>query len=421
MADPSPGVGQLSIYFCGLVVLLLLSAFFSGAEAALFSLSRTQIRGLQAASRGGRLLAGLLTKPRAVLVTVLVCNLTVNVFASSFATALALKAFGPSGLIIAFFGMSIIVMLVTEVVPKVVGLHWSLRIAPAVAYPLTVMHALLIPVRVPLSWLSDAITGPIRRRLGATGASYTWDELLTAVRLARREGSVGPFEYEILSHVLEFRQKVVKEIMTPSIHVSSAPVTASREELLSLFASSAHSRIPIHGDSPDDVIGILHVKDLVDESAARTEDDLRTRMRETFFIQENASIVDLYHELQRRKIHVAVVIDEHASFAGMVTTEDILEQMIGEIHDARDVKAPQPFQRIDERRIVVFGTMEIDHFNEVFETSLRDDRHETMAGFVTGKMGRIPREGESIEIDGLRFHVINAQPNRIRKLRVEKP
>jgi putative hemolysin len=196
-------------------------------------------------------------------------------------------------------------------------------------------------------------------------------------------------------------------------------VTATREDQLSLFRNSGRSRIPIHGESPDDVIGILHVKDLVDGGAAETEEDLRARMRETFFIQEYASIVDLYHELQRRKIHVAVVIDEHASFAGVVTTEDILEQMIGEIHDARDTRT-QPFHRIDERRIVVWATMEIDHFNEVFETSIRDEHHETMAGFVLGIMGRIPREGESIEADGLRFHVISAQPNRIRKLRVEK-
>ncbi len=419
MVDPSPDVGSLAVYFGGLVVLLLLSAFFSGSEAALFSLSRSDIRALSESSPGGRLVARLLAQPRALLVTVLVCNLTVNVFASSFATALSLRVFGPSGLFIAFAAMSIIIMVVTEVVPKVVGLHWSQRISPALAYPVAFFHALVLPVRVPLAWISESVARPLRRRLGATRPSYTWDELLTAVRLARREGAVGAFEYEIFSHVLEFREKVVKEIMTPSIHVASAPVTASREELLALFASSARSRIPIHGESPDDVVGILHVKDLVDDSAARSEEDLRARMRETFFIQENAPIVDLYHELQRRKIHVAVVIDEHASFAGVVTTEDILEQMIGEIHDARDTRA-LPFHRLDERRIVVSGTMELDDFNEVFETSLRDERHETVAGFVLGLMGRIPREGESIEAEGLRFHVISAQPNRIRKVRVEK-
>ena len=413
-------MGDLLLYLAGLLSLLLLSAFFSGAEAALFSLSRTQVRSLKEATGGGQLVARLLAKPRALLVTVLVCNLTVNILATSTATALALRALGPSGLGIAFAGMFVVIMFFTEVLPKALGLHWAPRVAPALAYPLSFVHALVLPVRVPLSRLSDAVIDSLRRQLGATRRSYTWEELLTAVRLGRREGAVGAFEYDILSHVLEFRHKVVREIMTPSIQVASAQLATPRDELLALFASSGRSRIPIHGDSPDDVVGILHVKDLVDPSAALTGEDLRARLRETLFIQENASIVDLYQELQKRKIHVAVVLDEHGSFAGVVTTEDILEQMIGEIRDARDSKG-QPYQRIDERRIVVLGTMEIDHFNEVFDTALRDEEHETMAGFVLGLMGRIPREGESVEAEGLRFQVLSAQPNRIRKIRVEKP
>jgi putative hemolysin len=411
-------VGDFILYLAGLLILLALSAFFSGAEAALFSLSSSQLRQLKA-EKGGDRVVRLLERPRPLLVTILLCNLTVNILATSTATALALRAFGPGGLALAFAVMSVVIMVFTEIMPKALGMHWSRAAAPVLAVPLSVFHAVLLPVRAPLSRLSDAVIDSIRRQIGAARRSYTWEELLTAVRMGRREGAVGEFEYEILSHVLEFREKVVREIMTPSIHVASAPVTMPREELLDLFASSGRSRIPIHGDSPDDVIGILHVKDLVDPDAARSEEDLRARMRETLFIPENASIVSLYQELQRRKIHVAVVIDEHGSFSGVVTTEDILEQMIGEIRDVRDPKT-QPFQRIDDRRIVVFGTMEIDHFNEVFDTALRDEAHETVAGYVLGLMGRIPREGESVEADGLRFQVLSAQPNRIRKLRVEK-
>jgi putative hemolysin len=357
--------------------------------------------------------------PRPLLITVLVSNLSVNVLATSIATAIALHAFGPRGLGLAFGVMSLLVMVLTEILPKALGMHWAPRVAPVVALPLSVLHTLLLPVRVPLSRFSDAVIDALRGRIGTARRSYAWDELLTAVRVGRREGKIGAFEYEILSHVLEFRQKVVKEIMTPSIHVVSASVHTPRDELLALFASSGRSRVPIHGDSPDDVIGILHVKDLVDPMAARSEDDLRARLREVFFIPENAPIAELYAELQRRKVHVAIALDEHGSFAGVVTTEDILEQMIGEIRDARDSKT-QPFQRLDERRIVVQGTMEIDHFNEVFEAALRDDEHETIAGYVLGRVGRVPREGETVVADGLRFHIISAQPNRIRKLRVEK-
>jgi putative hemolysin len=412
-------VGEVLLYFCGLVVLLLLSAFFSGSEAALFSLSRTQLRAMRESSPGGRAVAHLLAHPRPLLITVLVGNLAVNVLATSTATALAIRMFGTRGLGLAFLVMSLLIMVFTEVLPKALGVHWATRIAPVLAWPLSIIHTLLLPIRVPLSRFSDAVIEALRGHIGTAHRSYAWDELLTAVRLGRREGKIGAFEYEILSHVLEFRHKIVKEIMTPSIHVVSAPVRATRDELLSMFASSGRSRIPIHGDSPDDVIGILHVKDLVDPRAARSEDDLRARMREAYFIPENAPIAELYKELQRRKLHAAIALDEHGSFAGIATTEDILEQMIGEIRDARDSRA-QPFQRLDDRRIVVQATMEIDHFNEVFETDVRDDEHETIAGYVIGRVGRIPREGETVVADGLRFHVISAQPNRIRKLRVEK-
>ena len=412
-------MGEVALYFSGLVVLLLLSAFFSGSEAALFSLSRSQVRALRDGSPGGRAAARLLLHPRPLLITVLVGNLAVNVLATSTATAIAIDAFGARGVGLAFGVMSVLIMVLTEILPKALGMHWAPRVAPMVALPLSVIHTVLLPVRIPLSRFSDAVIDALRGRIGTARRSYAWDELLTAVRVGRREGKIGAFEYEILSHVLEFRQKVVKEIMTPSIHVVSASVRTGRDELLALIASSGRSRLPIYGDSPDDVIGILHVKDLVDPMAGRSEDDVRARLREAFFIPETAPIAELYAELQRRKLHVAIAIDEHGSFAGVVTTEDILEQMIGEIRDARDSKT-QPFQRLDERRIVVQGTMEIDHFNEVFETQLRDDEHETVAGFVLGRVGRVPREGETVVADGLRFHVISAQPNRIRKLRVEK-
>jgi len=412
-------VGDLLLYTAGLVVLLLLSGFFSGSEAALFSLSRSQLRWLRDASATGRSVAKLLERPRRLLITILLGNLTVNIFATSAATAISLAAFGERGAVYAFLVMSTLIMLFGEILPKALALHGPERVAQGIAFPMTLLHTLFVPVRVPLSFFTERVIDALRGRLGTVRRSYSWEELITAVRIGRREGGVGAFEYEVLSHVLEFRHKVVKEIMTPSIHVVSAPVTADRHQLVHLFASSGRSRIPIHEESSDDVLGILHVKDLVDPDAAGDEANLREHLHEVFFIQEAASIVELYGELQARKIHVAIVLDEYGSFAGVVTIEDILEQLVGEIRDAREPRS-QPFQRIDEKRIVVEGTMELDHFNELFETSLRDEEHETVAGFVLGLLGRIPREGETVVAQGLRFHIISAQPNRIRKLRVEK-
>ena len=298
-------------------------------------------------------------------------------------------------------------------------MHWSPRVAPIAG-----VSALVFP-RARASrcesrsrGFSEPLSKPLRRRIGAARRSYTWDELLTAVRFARREGSVGAFEYEILSHVLEFREKVVKEIMTPSIHVTSAPVTTPRDELSKLFASSGRSRMPIYGESPDDIIGILHVKDLVDPQSARSEDDLRARMRETFFIPGKRRHCRPLPELQRRKIHVAIVSTSTRSFAGVVTTEDILEQMIGEIHDARDTECSR-FSGSTSAALWSQArwrsTISTRCSTPRCATRTRDD-----CRFRTRPVGRVPREGESMSVGGLAFPCVSAQPNRIRKLRVEK-
>ncbi|MCH7549120.1 MAG: HlyC/CorC family transporter [Candidatus Krumholzibacteriota bacterium] len=402
-----------------LVALLSFSAFFSGSEAALFSLTRSQLRSMREGTVAGRRVARLLAEPRPLLVSILLGNLIVNIIATSMATAVMFRIFGPKGLGYAFLGMSALIMLVGEILPKTIALHWSVRFATLAIFPLNVFHTLVLPLRVPLSRISDAVIDRARSRIGQAKRSFTWEELLTALRISRREGSLGEFEYEILANVIEFRHKIVKEIMTPSIDVLSASVRTGRADLIRRFADSGHSRMPVFDSSTDDIIGVLHIKDLIDSYAAGSEEDLRSRLREPYFVQETTPIDVVYGELQQKKRPIAMVIDEYTSFAGVVTIEDILEELVGEIRDARDPKT-QPYMKVGDRQIVVSGSMEIDEFNEVFDAALMDSEHETMAGFVIGLTGRIPREGESFEAHGYRFQIVSAQPNRIRKLRVER-
>lgn len=409
----------LVFYVVALGALLALSAFFSGSEAALFSLTRPQKRQMSERSAAGRAVSRLLEKPRKLLISILLGNLIINIFATSTATAIMLRLFGEKGLGYAFLTMSVLIILIGEIFPKTVALRWSERFAVVVILPLRVFHTLVIPFRAPLSWFSDKVINAVRRRLGKGKRFFTPEELVTAARISKPAGAVRLFEYEVLANVLEFREKIVKEIMTPSIHVVSEPVLSKRGELLERFQQSGVSRMPIHGDSTDDVVGILHIKDLIDPRAARSEKELRALLSEPLYIPETAPLEVLYKELQNRKGHIAVVIDEYASFVGIVTLEDILEELIGEIRDARDPKI-EPFMRLDSKRIVVPGTMEIDEFNQAFETRIVDEENETIAGFVIGRTGRIPREGETIEAGGLRFNIISAQPNRIRKMKVEK-
>jgi putative hemolysin len=401
------------------VALLFLSGFFSGSEAALFSLSRSQVRSLGRASASGREIERLLREPRKILISILLGNLIVNIFATSTATALLMSMFGERGVGYSFLLMSALIMLFGEILPKALAIHWSERFASTTILPLRLLHSVAMPVRVPLSWMSDAIIEAVRRRVGQSKRSFSWDELLTALRIARNEGELGRYEYEVLSNVLEFRQKIVKEIMTPSIHVVAAPVRTRRVQLLKLFADSGLSRIPIHGESAEEIIGLLHIKDLVDPHAATGDDDLGARIREPFYVQESTPIARLYNEMQENQAHAAIVLDEYGSFAGVVTTEDILEELVGEIRDARDPRT-ESFMRIDENRIVVTGSMPLDDFNAALGVAIADEEHETVAGYVIGHTGRIPREGETIEIEDLRFHIVSAQPHRVRKLRVER-
>ena len=410
----------LVFYLIALGALLVLSAFFSGSEAALYSLTRPQIRALRNRSATGGIVARLLEKPRSLLVSILLGNLIVNVFATSTATAIMLSVFGERGLGYAFLIMAVLIMFFGEILPKSIAVHRSEGFAYLIIVPLRIFHLLVTPLRLVLSAATDVFINAANRRLGQPKIFFTSEELVTAAKLGTVGNAAAIFEYEVLTNILEFRDKIVKEIMTPSIHVVSRPAGSDRNELLEYFLESGLSRIPIHGDSPDEIIGILHIKDLVDPSAARTEKELRALLREPVYFPETAPIGELYEALQKRKAHIAVVIDEYASFVGVVTIEDILEELVGDIRDARDPKIA-PFMRLDSRRIVVPGTMEIDEFNRVFNTRIVDDEHETVAGFVTGRTGRIPREGEIINAGGLRFHIISAQPNRIRKMRVEKP
>jgi putative hemolysin len=412
-------VNEFFLYSIGLVFLLAISAFFSGSEAAIYSLSRTRIRVLGERSTAGRHIRTLLENPRKLLVTILLGNLLVNIFTTSTATAILIDLFGEKGVGYAFVGMSLMIMVFGEILPKTVALHWSERLALFAIVPLRVFHIVVAPVRAPLSAFTDTVVTGLRKLFGLAKTHLTPEELVTAADVSRTSGAMGLFEFEVLSNVLGFREKVVKEIMTPSINVVSRPTSDDRSQLVRTFLESGISRLPIWGETPDDIVGILHIKDLLGPVPADDEWRLEGLLREPFYIPETAPIAELYKNLQDQAAHIAVVIDEYASFVGIVTTEDILEELVGEIRDARDSKV-ESHMRLDDDRIIVAGTMEIDEFNRIFPVRIEDDENDTVAGHVTGFTGKIPREGEVFEHGDMRFYIISAQPNRIRKLRIER-
>lgn len=402
-----------------LVVLILFSSFFSGSEAALFSLTRSQVNRLGQQSGAGREIAHLLAEPRSLLVTILTGNLLVNVFATSAATSVSVGLFGEKGVGLAFVVMSVLIMVFGETLPKVIAVNRPQRFSRVSVYPLKVFHVVFFLARVPIAALTDRVIRALTAKLGAARSHFSSEEFVTALGIGRDDGHFGAFESELLANIMEFRDTIVKEIMTPSIKVFSLSVDLPPDEIEELVLQSGFSRVPVYGETADDIKGVLHVKDIAAKFEFGRELDVKKIMRVPYYVPESTKISDLFNELGSYRTHMAVVIDEYGSYVGIVTMEDILEELVGEIRDSKEPETSE-FSLLDDGRIVVLGTMEIDEFNRVFETNIEDDENETIAGYVIGATGQIPHEGETIELGSLRFHIISAQPNRIRKMRVER-
>jgi putative hemolysin len=412
-------LNDLLLYVVALIVLILFSAFFSGSEAALFSLTRSQVNKLKSRSPGGREIERQLSSPREILTTILIGNLIVNVIATSAATSVAVDLFGDKGVGIAFGFMSVLIIIFGEISPKVLAIDQPERFSLFSIYPLRFLHLIFSPVRRPIAWLTDGVVEFLKQRIGHARRYFSKDELITAFDIGRREQNIGEFQYELLSNIVEFRDTIVKEIMTPSIDVFSLPIDMEPEQMEGKIIEHDVSRVPVYGDTPDDIRGVVHIKDLVSASPYGIDFDIGSILRPPYYVPESTRIPSLFTELGRRKSHLALAIDEHGSFAGIVTMEDILEEIVGEIRDANEPRREE-YTLLDDGRIIVSAMMEIDDFNTVFQAAIKDAEHETIGGFVMGATGKIPHEGETFDVGSLRFHIISAQPNRIRKLRVEK-
>ncbi len=400
-------------------MLIFVSAFFSGSEAALFTLPISDINSSARSQPPASASPDSSVPPRRLLITILIGNLIVNVFSTSAATSIAINLFGDKGIGIAFVFMSLIILIFGEIAPKVVAITRPVRFARFIIYPLSFFHAWFKFVSWPISRFAGLIIDSLKRQLGTADKQFSQDELLTALNVGKDAGHLGDFEYELLTNVIDFRETTVKEIMTPSINVFSLPFDLSHDDLRERILKQGFSRVPIYGETTDDIKGILHIKDLARIANEEPDFDVTPILMTPYYIPELARISFLFGELGRRRAHTAVVIDEHGSYVGIVTMEDILEELVGEIRDEKEPRT-ELYNFLDDGRIVVNGAMEIEEFNEVFGVDVVDDDHETIAGYVIGAIGDIPKSGETLTLGDLKFHIISTQPNRIRKMRVEK-
>jgi len=411
-------IGQHFPLIVWLAVLLLFSAFFAAAETAYFSISRSAAAQMEKGRRRERMAAHILRDPRMLLVTVLFGNLLVNISATSAVTALAIRVYGDAGIGIAVAVMTVLILLFGEITPKSLAIKKSSAFAVFAAPILEGLMVLFTPVRVVLGAIADYTVEASRRILGEHGEAYGARELAAAVELGHREGLFGEFEKEVLTNLFLFTEITAREIQTPRHEVFALDVETPLNEAIVQVKSHGFSRVPLFAGAGEAIAGVLFAKDIL-----RFSRDDRVRLadilRPATYVPESKRIRDLFGELITSHRHLVIVVDEHGSYTGIITLEDILEEIFGEIRDRHEPRVDE-YHRLDENRIVVEGAMSLRDVNEILGTRLESWEVETIAGYLIESIGKIPREGEAFTIGDLRFLVLSAEAVRVNKLKVER-
>ena len=399
-------------------ILILLSAFFSGSETALFSLSRSVIEEMGRGGRRQRLVSGLLKSPRMLLVTILFGNLLVNIASTSAVTALAIDLFGQKGIGLAVVVMTCIILIFGEIGPKSIAIKNATVMALLFAPILRFFMLLFLPIRLVLGAIADFAVETSRRLFGERTEEFEARELATAVELGHRDGLFDSFEKEVLKNLFLFTETMAHEIVVPRVEVFSLDVDTPLVEAMIQVKSRGFSRVPLYEEKDDNIVGVLLAKDLLRYSRDERL-SLREIMRPPLFVPGTKHIRNLFGDLIAARQHMVIVLDEHGSFFGILTLEDILEEIVGEIRDRREPKV-EDYILIDDNSIIADGTMELEELNEVFGAEIDSSEVETVAGFITEELGRIPRDGESFTIGGYRFLVLSREPTRINRIKIER-
>jgi putative hemolysin len=404
----------------GLVILLFLSAFFSGSETALFSLGKLRIRRMkQTGNTQAELIERMLGHPSRLLISILVGNMFVNIMATSLATVLFVSLLPHRGEIISFVTMSAVILVLGEITPKFLAVQKPIRFSSAIARPLWFFSRLISPAVRILETTTESLVRLLEGGRRAKATAPTEEELMTVVELGLKEGIVDPVERQMILRAFEFGDLPVSDVMTPRTEIFSLDVRTRPSRARAKLKERGFSRVPVYRKNPEHIIGIVHAIDLVIGMFSSPGTSLKQYLRPAHFIPEVKKIGPLLREFQRAGTHIAMVIDEHGALSGLVTMEDLLEEIVGEIVDRKE-QFQVEYQFLDKNTIVMAGAMELDMFNQAFRTQLSHPDYKTVAGYLIGHLGRIPAEGETVELDGLSFKILRAVPNRIIALRVRR-
>lgn len=415
-----------------ILVLLLGNAFFALAETALISVRHSWVRML--VDQKHRLAAPLhafKNEPTRFLSTVQVGVTLLGFLASAVAATnlaepvyLALQPLADYVEPRVLYSISVIlVTLITgfasiilgEIVPKSIAVTHPERVALAIAIPMAFVNRLLaLPV-----WMVDTATRLLLRPFGIQpqrlAPIVSEEELRVLVEAGEEQGVIEEQEKEMIQSIFEFADTIAREVMTPRVDIKAAPATANAQEIIKIIRETGHTRIPVYEGSLDNIIGIVHAKDLLRYCDSTARFNLREVMRPAFFVPESKRVVELLQEMRRQRTHMAILQDEYGGTSGLVTLEDLVEEIVGEIQDEYDVEPESQVETLDDGSLLIDARLHLDDASELLGITLESEEFDTLGGYVFGQLGHQPTEGETVRVDGweLRVHAIEGHRIRI--------
>ena len=401
-----------------LVFLLLCSAFFSACEVAYFSLNSLQLNEMsEKKGHLGRIVNSLLEKPRELLITIYIGNEFVNIAISVVVTSIAINVFGNLGVGIAIGVGTLLLLVFGDIIPKSISLKFSQPYALFSAYPLTIFAKIVQPAQKLFSiWTEKIISFMGILPHGLKESPITDEEFRAMVQVGEGEGVIDSDERELIQNVIEFGETTVDEIMTPKIDMFTVGIEDSLDDILPRIIENFYSRVPVYGEDEEGILGILYTKDLTRlKHLPREKVSLKSILHDTISVPQSKKIKEMLEEFRRMKRHMAIVLDEYGSVCGLVTLEDILEELVGEI-DSEMRQEELPLKRLNENHYRIVGAYSLAEFNESFQSELPENDYDTVGGYVFGLFGRIPRSGESTTVDRFKFRVEKMKGSRILSL-----
>ncbi|GFI33514.1 hypothetical protein IMSAGC013_04924 [Lachnospiraceae bacterium] len=405
-----------------IIILLMLSAFFSSAETALTTSNKIRLRSMaEEGNKRAKKVLEITDDSGKMLSAILIGNNIVNLSSASLATTLATKIFGNAGAGIATGILTLLVLIFGEISPKTFATIHSDKISLAYAGVIGWLMKLLTPAIYIINKL--ALGFLILLRVDASGAQNTMteDELRTIVDVSHEEGVIETEEREMINNVFDFGDAQAREVMVPRIDMTFADINSTYYELLEIFREDKFTRLPVYEDSTDNVVGIINMKDLL-LYEDKDQFSIRNILRKPYYTYEHKNTAELLLEMRKSSINIAIVLDEYGATAGLITLEDLLEEIVGEIRDEYDMDEEDPIQKINELEYMVQGSTNLNDLHDRMNLELVSEDYDSIGGYLIGLLDHLPTVGESITTEeNIYFRVEDMEKNRIHKIFIRLP